>query len=154
MERCIKSELSQFRIRTSRSELGSTSFVPSAVLAEPNRNDSYHFRTRNRKIKTNVQVKNDGLEIKEMTKTKFLGVIINNLLTWSDHIEMVKDKVSTNIGIISRMCYYVTKTVLLSLYHSLVEPYLQCCNVVWAVHRSTSLSALFIFQKKSYTNCN
>ena len=49
----------------------------------------------------------------------------------------------------SRIRYCVPKRVLLSLYHSLVEPYLQYCNLVWAIHRSTALSTLYIYQKKA-----
>ena len=52
------------------------------------------FRARNRKFKANIQVRTDGIDISEVTKTKFLGVVINNSLTWNDHIEMVKNKVS------------------------------------------------------------
>ena len=107
------------------------------------------FRARSRQIKTNLVIKIDGLKIEEVTKTKFLGVILNNTLTWNDHIEMVKCKLSKNIGVIARIRYCVPKAVLLSLYHSLVAPYLQYCNLVWAVHRSASLSALFLCQKRA-----
>ena len=74
--------------------------------------------------------------------------IINNKLTWNDHIKMIKSKIAKNIGIISRMRSFVPRAVLLSLYHALVEPYLQYCNLVWATHRSTVLNELYLCQKK------
>ena len=33
------------------------------------------------------------------TKTKFLGVIIDNKLKWNDHITYVKSKISKTIGL-------------------------------------------------------
>lgn len=107
------------------------------------------FRARNRHIQANLEIKIDGIKIEEVTKTKFLGVILNNTLTWHDHINMVKHKISKNIGVIARIRYCVPKTVLLSLYRSLVEPYLQYCNLVWGCHRTTSLSTLFLCQKRA-----
>lgn len=90
----------------------------------------------------------DGVKVLEVTQTKFLGVIINNKLTWNDHIKMIKIKISKNIGIISRMRFFVPRSVLLSLYHALVEPYLQYCNLVWATHRSSVLNELYLCQKR------
>jgi len=36
----------------------------------------------------------------QVDKTKFLGVIINKTLTWTDHIHIIKSKVSKNLGLI------------------------------------------------------
>ena len=36
----------------------------------------------------------------------------------------------------------------MSLYHALVEPYLQYCNLIWAARRTSVLSQLYLCQKK------
>ena len=38
--------------------------------------------------------------------------------------------------------------VLLSLYHSLIHPYLEYCNIAWALEKTTVLNSLIICQKK------
>jgi len=32
----------------------------------------------------------------------------------------------------------------------LVQPCLQCCNIVWEIHQSTALNSLYLLQKKLY----
>ena len=46
------------------------------------------------------------------------------------------------------MKFFVPRSVLLSLYHALVEPYLQYCNIIWAGHRTSALMDLFLCQKR------
>ena len=105
------------------------------------------FRTCN-KLDNDLNISIDGIKLNPVTKTKFLGVIINSTLTWNDHIAMIKSKISKNIGIISRIRLLVPRAVLMSLYHALVEPYLQYCNLIWAARRTSVLNELYLCQKK------
>ena len=107
------------------------------------------FKMKNKKYSMNDKIKIDHAELKEVTRTKFLGVIINHTLTWKDHIMLIKQKIAKNLGIISRVRYCLPRLVLLQLYHALIEPYLMYCNIVWAAHQSTVLKQLFISQKKA-----
>ena len=42
----------------------------------------------------------NGSQIKEVSSTKFLGVFIDNKLSWAEHINHISNKVSKSIGII------------------------------------------------------
>ena len=68
-----------------------------------------------------------------ITKTKFLGVVINHKLNWKDHISYISGKIARGLGIIikARKCF--TKAAMLSLYHSFIHPYLIYCNHVCGV---------------------
>lgn len=110
------------------------------------------FRTRQRNKIQNIKVLIDDIEIEEVITAKFLGVIINQTLTWSDHIAIIKQKVSKNVGILTRLRYNMPRNVLLSLYHTMIEPYLTYCNIVWATHDTSDLKSLFVCQKK-ITSC-
>ena len=109
-----------------------------------------HFCTKKRTKSTesNLCINMEGVKIQEVNTTKFLGVVINNTLTWNDHIAMVRSKIAKNIGIITYIRSFVPLDVLLSLYHALVEPYLQYCNIIWGVQRSVALNGLYICQKR------
>jgi len=61
---------------------------------------------------------------------------------------VLKQKIAKNTGVIARLRYCVPRAVLLMLYHSLIEPYLYYCNIVWATRPSTALNELFRYQKK------
>jgi hypothetical protein len=91
----------------------------------------------------------DNIKIERVDKTKFLGVIINSRLTWNDHIKTVCNKVSKNIGILFKVRYNLTSNTLVMLYRTLIHPYFEYCNIIWAAGSNHSLEYLFRKQKKS-----
>mgnify|MGYP003433291688 FL=1 len=105
------------------------------------------FTSRKRKLDEKPELKIDGTKIEQVRTAKFLGVVINDTLTWDDHIKTVKQKVQKNIGIIYRIRANLPSCTALSLYFTLIHPYFEYCNIVWAVHRSSQLNKLFICQK-------
>ena len=107
------------------------------------------FHNRQKQIIDKIDLKIDNTCIEQTRNTKFLGVIINENLTWEDHIKLVKAKVSKNIGIIKRLQKCLPKHILLMLYHSLVHPYFDYCNIVWACEKNIYTDALFKIQKKA-----
>ena len=107
------------------------------------------FTTRNKKIiDTNLDIKIDGITLELVQKTKFLGVIINSHLNWKDHIQLVQSKISKNIGILYKISSKLPINILKSLYFTLIQPYYQYCNIVWATGKSLALDSLFRTQKK------
>ena len=70
-------------------------------------------------------------DISRVNTTKFVGVIINAILTWADHLKPIYNKISKSIGIIQRVSYNLPTSVLLLLYYTLVHPYYDYCNIIW-----------------------
>ena len=108
------------------------------------------FYPRQRKINTSDQgifISNDFIAFSD--NTKFLGVIIDKHLTWYDHVSTVSSKVSKAVGIMFKLSRFLPPRVLLTLYNSLVLPYLYYCNVVWGHACSSYLQKLYILQKKA-----
>ena len=58
-------------------------------------------------IQPNVTIEINGQPIKCVTKTKFLGVIIDNKLTWREHISYICGNVAKGMGIISKVRKYL-----------------------------------------------
>ena len=48
------------------------------------------------------------------SKQNTLGVIIDNKLTWCQHIENIKNKIIKGIGILKKMCYFLQEDKLVS----------------------------------------
>ena len=86
------------------------------------------------------------LEVKN--KCTFLGVIIDNKLKFSDHIEQICNKVSKLVGILFKLKDFVPKNILVQLYYSLAYPYMQYCNLIFANTFNTHLDPLIKIQKK------
>ena len=60
-------------------------------------------------------------------KLKYLGVIIDDKITWIPHITYVKNKVSKGIGIMFKARHYLKRNALVNLYNYFIYPYLIYC---------------------------
>ena len=70
-----------------------------------------------------------NLEIKDYVK--YLGLMIDSNLSRKYHIESNCHKISKSIGIIAKIRHYVSRRVLLSVYNSLIVPYLTYGVCAW-----------------------
>ena len=79
---------------------------------------------------------------------KFLGVYIDNKLSWSQHITYIKSKISKAIGIICKARKSLDKTVLITLYYSFVHSYFTYGIDIWGNAHKKYLDSIFLLQKK------
>ena len=78
----------------------------------------------------------------------FPGVILNETITWENHINVVKNKISKIKGILAKIKSKVPCVILRNLYFVLLQPYLGYCNIVWATGKSAMLNKLLLIQNK------
>lgn len=98
-------------------------------------------------IKINLHMNN--LEITRQYETKFLGLILNYNLKWNKHVEIIVNKISKNIGIISKVRHLLPLGLTRTLYLTLVEPYISYCNLVWSrPEKTVLLETIHKIQKK------
>lgn len=90
----------------------------------------------------------DGHVIQEVDHTKFLGVIIDNKLNWSRHIDYIANKISKGIGIILKARKVFDRDTLLSLYNAMILPYFNYCIHVWGNACEKYMKKLCILQNK------
>ena len=97
----------------------------------------------------NVSILLCGVQINRVVDTEFLGVIISSNLTWNKHIDIVINKISKTLGILCKVRHLLPLVGTRTLYMSLVEPYINYCNLVWAQPEPTVyLDRIFRIQKK------
>jgi hypothetical protein len=75
----------------------------------------FHVR---QKVTNSVSIQIDNNNIEQVIMTKFLGIIINENLTWSGHIETFANKCSKNIGIIRKLRKTMPSNILITLYYT------------------------------------
>ena len=102
----------------------------------------------NKKRPNEVKLNVNGSIITEETESKFLGVIVDNKLSWKPHIKYISNKISKSLSVLRYLRYSFPKSILKTLYLSLVLPYLMYCNIIWGSAFKTTLRPLFILQKK------
>ena len=63
--------------------------------------------------------------IEKVTDLNFLGLSIDECLTWKADVQKVSNKMSRNIGIMRRLKHYLPLSVLRTIYNTLVLPHFQ-----------------------------
>ena len=107
------------------------------------------FSNRNvHNLKFNICIQNTLIE--KQQETKFLGVILSDDLKWNKHVNTVVHKISKTIGIISKVCHLLPQNSTRTLYLTLVEPYINYCNIVWAALGPTTLLDQILKIQKKY----
>ena len=91
----------------------------------------------------------DNILIDRVTSTKFLGVIVDDKISWKDHIALLSLKISRGIGAINRIKHLVSPSILLLLYYTMVLAHLSYCCVVWGNACTSNLQCLRVLQKRS-----
>ena len=69
----------------------------------------------NRKYIDNVCLSMNNSIITRVHATKFLGVIIDEKLTWKDHISLVRSKLAKTVGILYRVRHLLNRSALFTL---------------------------------------
>jgi hypothetical protein len=100
------------------------------------------------KIYKNISIIFDKIQLVQKQSIKFLGVVIDENLSWKLHISYICKKISKFTGIIFRCRYYLSTKTKLSLYYTLVYPYLTYCNKVWSSNYKTNLKRIYLLQKR------
>ena len=81
--------------------------------------------------------------------TKFLGVEVDDQLSWKYHICLVVKKLSQYIGILSKIIHKINSDTALLLYNIMFQPHIHYCNLIWANTYMSALSPVIILQKRA-----
>ena len=100
----------------------------------------------------NIHLFIDNVAIEQKTHTKFLGVVINENLNWSDHVKYISTPIARSIGVLRKLRYFLPVSTRFTLYNTLVLPHISYCNIVWA-NSYSSTNSLFLLQKKAIRIC-
>ena len=103
---------------------------------------------------TEVNIKIDNRNIKQVFECKTLGVNVDQHLSWKNNTEKLCKKLSSGIGAIRRLREYLDKDSLLSVYNALVQPYFNYCCEIWDVFWNNSVKSVTKITQQSSTDYN
>ena len=106
------------------------------------------FKPRQKRRTLDISVVLNNHIIAQTKEVVFLGVILDENLSWKPHILNVSRKISKSIGIIYKSSFCLSAMSLRTLYFSLVYPYLIYWITVWGSTYQTNLKRLITLQKK------
>ena len=105
------------------------------------------FRPKKKKIRYLPQISIfDSEKIEESAWN--IGVLIDENLSWKNHLDCVITKISKTIGMIAKLRHFVPSSVLTNIYKSLILPYLTYGLVAWGNASKNYLNKIVVLQKR------
>ena len=89
------------------------------------------FSPKRKQITKYLDFRISGQKIEISNRVKFLGIRIYQHLNWNDHIKNIIPKLTRAIGVLSKICHYVSKFLLKTIYNSIFKPHLIYACHVW-----------------------
>ena len=103
----------------------------------------------NKRVDRSIRIQANNTILEQKKECKFLGVIVDDDISWKGHINHISNKISKTIAILRLLKYTFPKHILKTLYMSLIQPYLNYCNVIWGAADQTIIEPIFLLQKKA-----
>ena len=95
------------------------------------------FTPKNKNEITPVIKINDN-RIDRVSEFCFLGVNIDDKMTWNSHINKIATKISRTIGLFHKLKYFLPIFTMRTLYCTLILPHLTYGNLAWGKNYNTS----------------
>ena len=77
------------------------------------------FRRHRGKMKIEKDININGIKVEKTDKTKFLGVVLDQHLSFAHHTNYIRGKVARGIGILYKCRRLFNENTLLTLYNSI-----------------------------------
>jgi hypothetical protein len=120
-------------------------FNSNLLILHFNKIHYVEFRMKNYyQVKTNV--KYEHTNISNSTETKFLGLIIDETLSWNQHVDQIATKLCPACYILRNLKHIVPLPTLRTIYYAYIHSVLSYGVIFWV--RSSNVNKLFILPKK------
>ena len=95
---------------------------------------------------SNIKIGN--LPVKKTCYVKFLGILLDENLSWKYHLTELSKKLARTCGMFFKVRHFLPIDVLICLYNSLFSPFLQYGILVWGLTYETYINPVFLLQKR------
>ena len=109
-----------------------------------------HFKPKakgNKPADTELELSIDNFPIKQSKSAKFLGVVLDEHLSWEPHIAALKRKLNYASATLNRIRDSVPEDLHTDLYHTLFESHLTYCISVWGGSSASNITKIWTAQK-------
>lgn len=124
--------------------------VKHGILLEKSKSKYIVYKSHHRHLNTtNMPIFMNDAQIEKVKVTKYLGLNIDENLTWIPHIEHLSKDISKPIGIIHKLKNRLNREVLRKIYFSLIHSKLTYMITVWSSAKETYKKVLYVLQNRS-----
>ena len=88
-----------------------------------------------------IVISSDGIPLEEVHSFLYLGIVINNNLTWEDHLKGLRSKINKKLGLFRRIKSCLPFSARVSFFNSCVLPLFDYGDVIWGDRGNATLMA-------------
>ena len=99
--------------------------------------------------KSDISLKFNSDRIRTAEKLRYVGVVIDEKLSFLSHIKMLETKVSRNIGILFEQNKYLPTSAIKTFYYALIHPFFSCGIIIWGSSNKSFSVKLKSLQNKT-----
>ena len=123
----------------------------NGLFLNPTKTEYVLFGTRQRLIRSESHspLCMEGKEVNQVKLFKYLGVVLDECLSFNDHISYVRSKVAGRLGLLSRLRGCLTTEAANKIYLSTVLPILSYCDTCFCPLGSTNSKSLERLQRRA-----
>ena len=97
----------------------------------------------------NIELMMNDSNLEQVKSIRFLGVIINDRLTWESHKKHVHNKISKTLGILYKCKYAMKEVDVIKMYKAFIQPYFLYAMEVWGHTINSESDILVRLQSKA-----
>ncbi|XP_042146490.1 uncharacterized protein LOC121835973, partial [Ixodes scapularis] len=107
------------------------------------------FRPKNQKANIENPLMIGTSTVDVVPSVKSLGVVFEEHLVWNKLNEIIANKLSRVVGILTKLRFFLPTNIKLLIYNSLFLSHINYCHLVWGITTTSNLTKLFSLQKKA-----
>ena len=107
------------------------------------------FHSKRKKVLNHqLSVKLDGNKMALETSVQYLGMTIDNNMSWDNHINNLGKKLSRANGILCKLRTYMPKKTLISVYYAIFHSQVLYGCLMWSLSTLKNINSINVLQKK------
>ena len=98
-----------------------------------------------------ILISADDIPLDNVDSYTYLGIVINNRFSWTDHIDCIRGKISKKLGLLRHIKSCLPLNGRIMFLNSFILPVVYYGDIIWGDHRNASLimSELQVLQNKA-----
>ena len=89
------------------------------------------FKPTKKPLDGQLKLKLNGKRLYQTSLVKYLGIKIDEYLTWQDHINNIAIKLNKANAMLYKVRQFVNERTLISIYHAIFDSHLNYASIAW-----------------------
>ena len=106
------------------------------------------FRSKRKPINRDISIRLHGSKLKPGENVKYLGMYLDNHLSWDFHIHKLSNSLSRATGILSKLRHNAPRTVCLNVYYALFYSHVFYGACLWGLTSQKNMKIIETLQNK------